>query len=86
MDIIHSSYYVHGLGVMKLIFAVLDVSFNNGHFTMIIKRQFLKINICSFSTIFIYMLALVMILLELNASLGEEGQNLTTKQKRLLVW
>jgi len=47
--------------VMKLIFAVLDVSFNkinSGHCT-VIKRQFLYNNICSFSTIFIYMLALV---------------------------
>jgi len=32
------------LEVMKLIFAVLDVSFNSGHYTMIIKRQFLHIN------------------------------------------
>jgi len=31
--------------VMKLIFAVLDVSFNSGHYTVIIKRQFLYINI-----------------------------------------
>jgi len=34
--------------VMKLIFAVLDVSFNSGHYTVTIKRQFLYINICSF--------------------------------------
>jgi len=34
--------------VMKLIVAVLDVSFNSGHYIVIIKR----INICSFSTIF----------------------------------
>jgi len=27
--------------VMKLIFAVLDVSYNSGHYTVIIKRQFL---------------------------------------------
>jgi len=47
------------LGVMKLIFAVLDVSFNSGHYTVIIKQQLFYINICSFSTIFIYMLALV---------------------------
>jgi len=47
------------LEVTKLIFAVLDVSFNSGHFTVIIKRQFLYINICSFSTIFIYILAVV---------------------------
>jgi len=40
--------------VMKLIFAVLDVSFNSGHYTVIIKRKFMYINICSFSTIFIY--------------------------------
>jgi len=26
--------------VMKLISAVLDVSFNNGHYTIVIKRQF----------------------------------------------
>jgi len=31
--------------VTKLIFAVLDVSFNSGHYTVIIKRQFLYINI-----------------------------------------
>jgi len=30
--------------VMKVIFAVLDVSFNIGHYTVIIKRQFLYIN------------------------------------------
>jgi len=30
--------------VMKLIFAVLDVSFNSGHYTDIIKRQFLYMN------------------------------------------
>jgi len=47
------------LEVMKLIFAVLDVPFNSGHYTVIIKRQFLYISICSFSTIFVYMLALV---------------------------
>jgi len=47
------------LEAMKLIFAVLDVSFNSGYYTVIIKRLFLYINICSFSTIFIYMLALV---------------------------
>jgi len=29
--------------VMKLIFAVLDVSFNSGHHTVIIRRQFLYI-------------------------------------------
>jgi len=45
------------LDMMKLIFAVLDVSFNSGHYTVIIKRQFLYVNICSFSTI--YMFALV---------------------------
>jgi len=28
--------------VMKLIFAVLDVSFNSGQFTVIIKRQHLR--------------------------------------------
>jgi len=47
------------LEVMKLTFAVLDVSFNSGHYTVIVKRQFLYINICSFCTIFIYMFALV---------------------------
>jgi len=31
--------------VMKLIIAVLDVSFNSGHYAVIIKRQFLYINI-----------------------------------------
>jgi len=30
--------------VMKLTFAVSDVSFNSGHYTVIIKRQFLYIN------------------------------------------
>jgi len=29
------------LEVMKLIFAVLDVSFNGGHYTVIVKRKFL---------------------------------------------
>jgi len=33
-----------GLEVIKLIFAVLDVSFNRGHYIVIIKRQFLYIN------------------------------------------
>jgi len=47
------------LEVTKLMFAALDVSFNSGHYTANKKRQFLYINICSFSTIFIYMLALV---------------------------
>jgi len=37
--------------VMKLIHAILDVLFNSGHYTVIIKRHFLYINICSFSTI-----------------------------------
>jgi len=31
--------------VIKLIFAVLDVSFNRGHYTVIIKRQFLYISL-----------------------------------------
>jgi len=31
--------------VMKLIFAVLDVSFNIGHYAVIIKLQYLYINI-----------------------------------------
>jgi len=30
--------------VIKLIFAVLDVSFNSGHYTVIIRWQFLYIN------------------------------------------
>jgi len=30
--------------VMKVIFAVLEVSFNSDHYTVIIKRQFLYIN------------------------------------------
>jgi len=30
--------------VMKLIFAVLNMSFNGGHYTVIIKQQFLYIN------------------------------------------
>jgi len=33
--------------VMKLMFAVLDVSFNSGHYTVIVKRQFLYINVYS---------------------------------------
>jgi len=45
------------LEAVTLIFAVLDVSFNSGHYTVIIERQFLYINIFSFSTIFICMLA-----------------------------
>jgi len=32
------------LEVMKLIFALLDVSFNSDHYTVIIKRQLLYIN------------------------------------------
>jgi len=43
------------LEVVKIIFVVLDVSF----VSVIIKRQCLNINICSFSIIFIYVLALV---------------------------
>jgi len=35
--------------VMKLIFAVLDVSFNSGHYTVIIKRQILYINFTQLS-------------------------------------
>jgi len=45
--------------MMKLIFAVSDVSFNSGYYTVVIKRQFFYINTCSFSTIFMYILALV---------------------------
>jgi len=43
----------------------------------------LYINICSFSTIFIYMLTLAHDsgLNKMLASLGQEGQNLTAKQK-----
>jgi len=59
------------LEVMKLLFAVLDVSFNSGHYTAIIKQQFLYINICSFSSVFVYMLASV---------------QFNGKAKRLLVW
>jgi len=33
--------------VLKVIFAVLIVSFNSGHYTVIIKRQFLYINYIS---------------------------------------
>jgi len=33
------------LEVMKLFFVVLDASFNSGHCTVIIKRQFLFINL-----------------------------------------
>jgi len=47
------------LEVMKLIFAALDVSYNSGNYTVIIKQQFLYINIYSSCTIFICMLALV---------------------------
>jgi len=47
------------LEVVKLIFAVLDVSCNSGHYTVVIKQQFLYIDICSFSTIFMNTLALV---------------------------
>jgi len=65
--------------VIKLIFAVLDVSFNSGHYTVIIKRHFLYINICSCSTIFIYMLASVHDLVR--TITRQEGQNLTAKQK-----
>jgi len=39
--------------VMKLLFAVLDVSFNSGHYTVIIKRHFLYINAiksCAYDT------------------------------------
>jgi len=53
MDIIRTVYYVYGASkVIKLIFDVLDVPFNSGHYTVIVKRQFLYINIYSFSTIF----------------------------------
>jgi len=61
------------LELMKLIFAVRDVSFNSGPYTVIIKRQFLYINIFSFSTIIISTLVL--------ASLGQEGQNLRQSKK-----
>jgi len=44
MDIIRTRYSVHGSEVMKLIFVVLDVSFNRDHYTIIIKRQILYTN------------------------------------------
>jgi len=34
--------------VMKLIFVVLDLSFNSGHHTVVIKRQFLYIDLDTF--------------------------------------
>jgi len=46
------------LEVMKLIFAVLDESFNDGQYSYY-KTTVFYIDICSFSTIFFYMLALV---------------------------
>jgi len=33
---------------MKVIFAALDVPFNSGHYTVIIKRQFVYIDILQF--------------------------------------
>jgi len=75
------------LEVMKLIFAVFDVSFNSGHYTVIIKWQFLYINICSFSTIFTYMLALVHDFLELSVNVTETGKSkFNIKAKKFLVW
>jgi len=63
------------LEVLKLIFAVLGVSFNSGYYTAVIKQQFLYINIYSFSTIFIYMLALVHDFVRLNASVTRTGRS-----------
>jgi len=36
------------LEVMKLIFALLDVSSDGGHYIVIIRQQFLHINILSY--------------------------------------
>jgi len=63
---------------MSMAVEVLDVSFNSGHYTVIIKQQFLYINTCSFSTIFIYMLALVIV--------HDFVRQFNGKAKRLLVW
>jgi len=70
------------LEVMKLIFAVLGVSFNSGHYTVIINWQFLYINICSFSTVYIYMLALVHDFVRTQTGRSK----FSGKAKRLLVW
>jgi len=59
------------LEVMKLFCAVLDVTYSGGY-TVVIKRQFLYMNICSFFTTFIYMLALVR---DFIRTLGPESQN-----------
>jgi len=40
--------------VMKLIFAVLDVSFNSGHYKVIIKRQLLYINYTLYVIVIFY--------------------------------
>jgi len=45
MNIIRTVYYVHGQWGDEIIFVALNVSFNSGHYTVIIKRQFLYINI-----------------------------------------
>jgi len=60
--------------------AVLDVSFNSGHYTVIIKRQFLYINIQKISTTLVYMLAPAHDFVQ-TKSLGQEGQNLIARQK-----
>jgi len=72
------------LEVMKLIFAVLDMSFNSGHYTVIIKRQFLHINISSFSTLFIYIIAVVHDFVRTVTRTGRSKFN--SKAKMLLVW
>jgi len=43
--------------VMKLISAALDVSFNSGHYTAMIKWQLLNINLISESLIIIVVIA-----------------------------
>jgi len=69
--------------MVKLVFVVLDVSFNTGRYTDTMKRQFLYINICSLLPHLYTCSHWYLILLELNAlaSFGQEGQNLPN-----LVW
>jgi len=78
MDLIHRSYYVYGHWGDEI--DVLDVPLKSGYYTVNIKRQFLYINICSFSTILTVSTRSHWCTL---TSLGQEGRNLTTKQKRI---
>jgi len=65
----------------------MTVSFKSGHYTVIIKLQFLYINICSFSTIFIDMLAVVHNFVRPNGVKGRIGRsNFNGKAKMLFVW